>query len=117
MHCRVSGCIANTDQAYSGTPACMQGFGGSPELAAAVFKDCMFRSPPTEIINPWKDKDDQFTDRIKNVHPIMCKDDDRHARYALAMEMIHSRHSKYALVDLVNWLLTKWPELQSEAKR
>lgn len=65
----------------------------------------------------WYDKDDQFTARIKAVHPVMCKDDDRHARYALAMEMIHSRHSKYALVDLVNWLLTKWPELQSEAKR
>lgn len=65
----------------------------------------------------WGDKPDQFTDRVKEAHPIFSRDDDRGARYALAMEMIHSRHSKYALVDLVNWLLTKWPELQAEAKR
>lgn len=66
----------------------------------------------------WGDKPDQFSDRVKAAHPLRAKDDaDRHNRYALAMEMIHSRHSKYALVDLVNWLLTKWPELQSEATR
>ncbi len=67
--------------------------------------------------NAWGDKADQFSDRVKAAHPVISKDDDRHARYALAMEMIHSRHSKYALVDLVNWLLIKWPELQREAKR
>lgn len=69
------------------------------------------------VKRPWEDKPDQFSDRVKAAHPVMCDDADRHARYALAMEMIHSRHSKYALVDLVNWLLTKWPELQTEAKR
>lgn len=65
----------------------------------------------------WGDKPDQFSERVSAAHPVICTDDDRHARYELAMEMIHSRHSKYALVDLVNWLLTKWPELQAEAKR
>lgn len=42
--CRVQGCIATIDTPYSGSPACMQGFGGTPELAAAVFKDCLLRS-------------------------------------------------------------------------
>lgn len=65
----------------------------------------------------WSDKSDQFSERVKTAHPVISKDDDRDARYALAMEMIRNRHSKSALVDLVNWLLTKWPELQSEAKR
>lgn len=68
-------------------------------------------------VRDWADKPDQFSGRVKAAHPVMCEDVDRGARYALAMEMIHSRQSKYALVDLVNWLLTKWPELQSEAKR
>jgi hypothetical protein len=72
---------------------------------------------PSEPVRPWGDKPDQFSERIKAAHPVICKDDDRHDRYALAMEMIHSRHSKYALVDLVNWLLTKWPELQPESTR
>ena len=63
-------------------------------------------------ISTWADKKDKFTDRISAAHPLNCpRDMERHARYALAMEMIHARHSKYALVDLVNWLLTKWPEL------
>ncbi len=65
----------------------------------------------------WAEKKDQFSDRIISAHPMESRDDDRHIRYALAMEMIHNRHGKYALVDLVNWLLTKWPELQNEAKR
>ncbi len=69
------------------------------------------------VPNQWGDKSDQFSKRVTAAHPTVSEDDDRHARYALAMEMIHSRHSKYALVDLVNWLLTKWPELQNEAKR
>ena len=77
---------------------------------------CQHVQPGTDEA-PWSDRPDQFTDRVRGAHPVMCKDEDRHARYALAMEMIHSRHGKYALVDLVNWLLTKWPELQSEAKR
>lgn len=73
---------------------------------------------PENIGATWGDKPDQFSDRVRAAHPVMDSAAiDRHARYALAMEMIHSRHSKYALVDLVNWLLTKWPELQSEAKR
>ncbi len=75
------------------------------------------QQPSEPELGQWGDKPDQFSARVKAAHPVMCKDADRHARYALAMEMIHSRHSKYALVDLVNWLLTKWPELQSEAKR
>ena len=73
--------------------------------------------PVSPTPNQWGDKDDQFTSRVFAAHPLVSEDEDRHARYGLAMEMIHSRHSKYALVDLVNWLLTKWPELQSEAKR
>lgn len=73
--------------------------------------------PKEEDRTSWGDKADQFTARVHDAHPVISKDADRHARYALAMEMIHSRQSKYALVDLVNWLLTKWPELQSEAKR
>jgi len=65
----------------------------------------------------WSDKDDQFSLRVRAAHPVVSEGEDRHARYALAMELIRSRHSKYAIVDLVNWLLTKWPELQNEATR
>lgn len=88
----------------------------------AKFHDAIgwyFPAPTPEIVGAsWGDRPDQFSARVKAAHPVIDKTSpDRHARYALAMEMIHSRHSKYALVDLVNWLLTKWPELQSESTR
>jgi hypothetical protein len=54
------------------------------------------------------DKDDEFTDRIDAAHPTCTnKHDDPEcwARYSMALEMIGNRHGKYALVDLVNWLL------------
>lgn len=50
------------------------------------------------------DKDDQWSERIRAVHPMNTDD---HATYLTAMEMVGNRHSKAALVELVNWLLTK----------
>lgn len=53
------------------------------------------------------DVDDQYTHHIDRAHPMFSRD---HQRYHRALEMVSNRHSKYALVDLVNWLLTRIEE-------
>lgn len=50
----------------------------------------------------WDDKPDEFTAAIEKAHPVVTRE---HQRYALAMRMVGNRHSKGALIDLVNWLL------------
>ena len=52
------------------------------------------------------DRTDRWTDRIEEAHP--CNTGS-HNVYAIAMEMVGNRHSKGALVELVNWLLTEIP--------
>lgn len=44
---------------------------------------------------------------ISAAHPLSTGD---HDRYLRALEMVGARHSKYALVDLVNWLLYRIEE-------
>lgn len=55
---------------------------------------------------PWGDKDDEWTARIDAAHPVLTGDS---ATYDLAMQMVGHRHSKGALVKLVNWLLKGQP--------
>lgn len=48
------------------------------------------------------DREDEYTQRINRHHPTSTGD---HKTYAKAMELVGNRHSKAALVDLVNFLL------------
>jgi hypothetical protein len=53
---------------------------------------------------PWEDAPSDLDAEIDAAHPLRTGD---HARYRRAAEMIRTQHSKYALIDLVNWLPTK----------
>lgn len=53
-----------------------------------------------------RDRDDEWTQRIADAHPLNTGD---HDTYAIAMQMVGNRHSKGALVELVNWLLKGQP--------
>lgn len=55
-----------------------------------------------EIVDAWQDKSDQWQDSIDAAHPTKTG---KHDTYAKALDMVGNRHSKGALVDLVNWLL------------
>ena len=52
------------------------------------------------------DRIDQWSERIAAAHAIETGD---HKTYAVAREMVGNRHSKGALVELVNWLLKGQP--------
>lgn len=54
--------------------------------------------------NEWEDQRDEWTDKINEAHPTRSGS---HDEYATAMQMVGHRHSKGALVELVNWLLVK----------
>lgn len=57
-------------------------------------------SPPTS----WADRPTEHDAEILKAHPLATGN---HARYGRAFAMVEARNSKYALVDLVNWLLTR----------
>lgn len=48
------------------------------------------------------DKPDRWTPLIEQAHPTVTG---LHMPYELALAMVSNRHSKGALIDLVNWLL------------
>ena len=50
---------------------------------------------------------------IRQAHPLVSGD---HARYARAEELVHDRHDKYELVDLVNWLLARAESAEAKAQ-
>lgn len=52
----------------------------------------------------WQDVEDQWAGAIAMAHPMLTGD---HQTRATAAEMVGNRHSKGALIDLVNWLLTR----------
>lgn len=52
----------------------------------------------------WNDKDDQWARDIADAHPVNAEAPVWDC-YNRAMELVGNRHSKYALVDLTNWLL------------
>ena len=52
----------------------------------------------------WRDKPDEWTESVKRAFPTRSGS---HEQYAAAMQMVGNRHSKGALVALVNWLLVK----------
>ena len=52
----------------------------------------------------WVDTRDEWSARVNDAHPARSGS---HDEYGTAMQMISHRHSKQALVDLVNWLLVE----------
>jgi hypothetical protein len=52
----------------------------------------------------WADRDDEHTKAIAQAHPMITKD---HDRYARALALVEKRHSKGAIVEMVNWLLAR----------
>lgn len=50
----------------------------------------------------WDDKPDKWTPEIEAAFPTRSGS---HEEYQTASEMVGNRHSKHALVSLVNWLL------------
>jgi hypothetical protein len=52
----------------------------------------------------WGDQKDEHTEAIRAAHPIRTDDFET---YDTAMAMIGTRHGKYELVNLVNWLLVR----------
>ena len=52
----------------------------------------------------WEDVRDQWSDAITAAHPTRSGS---HDEYGVAMQMVGHRHSKGALVALVNWLLVR----------
>ena len=52
----------------------------------------------------WEDVPDGWTAAIAAAHPARSKS---HEEYGVAMRMVSHRHSKGALVALVNWLLVR----------
>lgn len=60
-----------------------------------------------EALNgPWSDEPDEMTPSILASHPVHTKD---YATYAEALRLVSNRHSKGALVCLVNHLLASIP--------
>lgn len=52
----------------------------------------------------WTDKADEWTDEIAAHHPLKTH---AYKQWDTAMAMVGARHSKFALVELVCWLLQK----------
>lgn len=67
------------------------------------------------MASAWDDKPDEHTVAIAAAHPLKQDTTASHERYARALKMVENRHSKYALVDLVHWLLTRAETAEAEA--
>lgn len=61
----------------------------------------------------WADTPDKWSDEIVAAHPMKTGD---HDTRAIANEMVSNRHSKFALIDLVNWLLARIKKCEAERK-
>lgn len=65
-------------------------------------------------VDPWGDKPIPEDAAIKAAHPVRTK---RHDLYQEAQRLVGAKRSKYALVDLVNWLLYDIDALKKEKKQ
>ncbi len=61
----------------------------------------------------WTDADDQWTKQVRAAHPSTSNS---HMEYATALRMVSNRHSKSALVALVNWLLLRQDEVFKKSR-
>lgn len=76
------------------------------EGAKSCLGNCTFHSRAAETESSedaWTDKPIPEDDAIRAAHPTRTG---RHDLYAEAMRLVGAKHSKGALVDLVNWLLS-----------
>ncbi len=69
---------------------------------AEAIRQCIDKLKDAEPVPDWEDVADEWTKMIKAAHPMRSGS---HDEYAMAMKMVGHRHSKRALVELVNWLL------------
>lgn len=76
----------------------------SPEPPAASSAYDPTRAPGVA----WEDVQDDWTPAIKAAHPARGGSPDKYDTcWAIAMQMVGHRHSKGALIELVNWLLVE----------
>jgi hypothetical protein len=59
----------------------------------------------------WTEEDQELPEdnEIRDAHPLRTG---YHDQYVEAMRLVGAKHSKYALVDLVNWLLYRLSEAE-----
>ena len=57
---------------------------------------------PEPDMPPWEDRPDEWTEACEEAHPMNAGSGEH---WEAAMKMVGNRHSKYALVGLVAWLL------------
>lgn len=95
-------------------------------IAELVVPDCMprvrFSAADIELMRsevaehdagmPWDDRPLPEDEAIKAAHPNRT---DRQDLYGEAMRLVGAKRSKWALIELVNWLLTRIPEMQNAA--
>lgn len=76
------------------------------KIYSQIAAGALSQRPPSKTLpDTWDgDRRDQWTDDIDDAHPMHSG---AHEAYAMALEMVGARKSKYALVDLVCWLLQK----------
>lgn len=69
--------------------------------------EALTEAEKTRLAATWdSDKPLPEDDAIRAAHPLRSND---YARYVEATRLVGAKHSKYALVDLVNWLLSLRP--------
>lgn len=104
-----------TEQNMEGVNSVCQSSGMKPEpLGVPVSTKGDNLAPSTtpqkqvsgDVCEIWTNTKDEWSDAIEAAHPINTGD---HATYYKAQDMVSNRHSKYELVDLVNWLLQTQP--------
>lgn len=97
--------------------------GATPEwlveaVAAEAELNSLLRKQLAEAAKPYdEDKKDDWSKRIDADHPTRAgnvNDVKRHERYYLAMQLVGNRHSKYALVDLVNHLIAEKERVEAK---
>lgn len=64
-------------------------------------------------INEWGDREDHLSEAIMADHPMTTGD---HDTYAEAQQLVSNRHSKSALIHLVNHLLAEIKRLKEGTK-
>lgn len=67
----------------------------------------------TEAGPLWEDSKTPEDEAIKAVHPVRSG---RHELFQRAQELIHPRRSKYALVEMVNWLLHRIDDAEQKVR-
>jgi hypothetical protein len=69
--------------------------------------------PVDAVGRAWDDKDDDLSAAVLASHPVNSK---RHDTYERAMDLVGNRHSKSALVALVNHLLIQTEDAEKDAR-